>query len=107
MKNKARLSTMTAFSFGYHLKHLTIDWLSPFKQASFMVFLLQFTAQNETSKGSPEPKFMTLLKVFHVSLHLRVASFCSVYWYQFRSGPKGDDKTCCSTNESPYNTALI
>jgi len=63
MKNKARLSIMMAFSFGYHLKHLTIDQLNPFKQASFMVFLLRFTSQYETSKGSPEPKVMTLLKV--------------------------------------------
>ena len=63
MKNKVRLSIMMAFSFGYHLKHLTIDQLNPFKQASFMVFLLRFTSQYETSKGSPEPKVMTLLKV--------------------------------------------
>ncbi len=62
MKNKARLSTMTAFSFGYHLKHLTIDWLNPFKQASFMVFLFQFTAQNETSILPLEPTIMTIIK---------------------------------------------
>jgi len=62
MKNKARLSIMTAFSFGKPLKHLTIDQLNPFKQASFMAFLLRFTSQYETSKGSPEPKVMTLLK---------------------------------------------
>ena len=63
MKNKARLSIMMAFSFGKPLKHLTIDQLNPFKQASFMVFLFRFTSQYETSKGSPEPKEMTLLKV--------------------------------------------
>jgi len=62
VKNKARLSVMTAFSFGYHLKHLTIDWLNPFKQASCLVFLLRFTSQYETSKGSLEPKPMTLSK---------------------------------------------
>jgi hypothetical protein len=54
---------MTAFSFGNHLKYPTIDWLNPFKQASFMVFLLRFTSQYETTKGTLEPKLMTLLKV--------------------------------------------
>ena len=63
MINKARLSEMTAFSFGNHLKHPTIDWLNPFKQASFMVFLLRFTSEYETSKGSLELKLVTLLKV--------------------------------------------
>lgn len=61
MKNKARLSIMTAFSFGYHLKHLTIDQLNPFKQASFMVFLLRFTSQYETSKSFLTPTKTTLL----------------------------------------------
>jgi len=64
MKNKARLSTMTAFSFGYHLKHMAINWLNPFKHTSFMVFLLRFTSQYETLKGSPESKLMSLQKVF-------------------------------------------
>ena len=64
MKNKSRLSEMTAFSFGYHHKHPTIDWLNPFKKAPSMVFLLRFISQYETSKGSPEPKLMALLKVF-------------------------------------------
>jgi hypothetical protein len=63
MKNKARLSIMTAFSFGYHLKHLNIDLLNPFKKAYFMVLLFRFTSQYETSKESPKPKLMTLLKV--------------------------------------------
>jgi hypothetical protein len=63
MKNKARLSTMTAFSFGYNLKHMNIDLLNPFKQASFMVFLLRFTAKNETSNLSLVSTIMTLLKV--------------------------------------------
>jgi len=62
VKNKARLSIMTAFSFGYQPKDLTIDWLNHFKQASFMVFLLQFTAQNETSILPLEPTIMTIIK---------------------------------------------
>ncbi len=62
MKNQARLSIMTAFSFGYYLKHLTIDWLNPFKQASSMVFMLRFTTQNETSNLSMEPTIMTIVK---------------------------------------------
>ena len=61
MKNKARLSIMMAFSFGKPLKHLTIDQLNPFKQASFMVFLLRFTSQYETSKSSLTPTITTLL----------------------------------------------
>jgi hypothetical protein len=47
MKNKARLSTMTAFSFG---KRPVSHQSSPFKRASIMVFCLRFTSQNETSK---------------------------------------------------------
>jgi hypothetical protein len=39
MKNKARLSTKTAFSFGYHLKHLTIDLVQPLQTGSFHGFL--------------------------------------------------------------------
>jgi hypothetical protein len=62
MKNKARLSTMTAFFIGYHLKHLNIDLLNPFKQASFMVFLLRSTAKNETSNLSLAPTIMILHK---------------------------------------------
>ena len=62
MKNKARLSIMTAFSFGYHLKHLNIDLLNPFKKAYFMVLLFRFTSQYETSKESPKPKILSLLK---------------------------------------------
>ena len=53
---------MTAFCFGYHLKHLTFDWLNHLKQASFMVFLLRFTGKNETSNLSLLPTIMTLLK---------------------------------------------
>ena len=64
MKNKSRLSEMTAFSFGYHHKHPTIDWLNPFKKAPSMVFLLRFTSEYETSKGSLELKLVTLLQVF-------------------------------------------
>jgi hypothetical protein len=49
--------------FCNHLKHQTIDWLNPFNQASSMVFLLRFTSQHETSKGSSEPKLMALRTV--------------------------------------------
>jgi hypothetical protein len=48
MKNKARLSIMTAFSFG---KQQVIHQLKAFKRASVMTFLLRFTSQNETSKN--------------------------------------------------------
>jgi len=61
-ENKTRLSEMTAFSFGNHFKHPTIDWLNPFKQASSMVFLLRFTSEYETSKGSLELKLVTHIK---------------------------------------------
>jgi hypothetical protein len=64
IKIKARLSIMTAFSFGYHLKHLTIHWQNHFKQAPFMLFLLHFTSHYATAKGYPEPKLMALLIVF-------------------------------------------
>jgi hypothetical protein len=36
---------------------------NPFKRLIVKVFLLCFTSQNETSKGSPETKITTLLKV--------------------------------------------
>jgi hypothetical protein len=61
MKNKARLSIMTAFSFGYHLKHLKIDQLYPFKKGTIRVFFLRFTSQNETSKSPLIPTFKTPL----------------------------------------------
>ena len=53
---------MTAFSFGNHFKHPTIDWLNPFKQASSMVFLLHFTSEYETSNLSLEPTIITIVK---------------------------------------------
>jgi len=49
MKNKARLSEVTAFSFG---NHLNIYQLNPFKRYTIMVFLLCFISQIETSNGS-------------------------------------------------------
>jgi len=52
MKNKARLSLMTAFSFGYHLKHQKTDQPYPFKKVTIRVFFLRFTSQNETSNSS-------------------------------------------------------
>jgi hypothetical protein len=49
VENKARLSTMTAFSFG---KQQVIDQSNTFKKGSFMVFFLCFTSQNETANSS-------------------------------------------------------
>jgi len=60
MKNKARLSTLTAFSFG---KRPSIHQSSTFKRATIMIFFLRFTYQIEISKSSPEPNLMTILKV--------------------------------------------
>jgi hypothetical protein len=59
MKNKARLSIMTAFSFGKPLKHLINDQLIPLKRTAIIVFCVRVTSQNETSKGAPEPTIMT------------------------------------------------
>jgi hypothetical protein len=58
MKNKARLSTMTAFSFGNHFKHLKMYRHCHLKKGIMRVFFLRFTYQNETSKSSmtPPPK---------------------------------------------------
>ena len=61
MKNKARLSTMTAFSFGYQPKHLKTDQPYPFKKVIIRVFFLRFTSQNETSKNSLIPTIKTPL----------------------------------------------
>jgi len=61
MKNKARLSIMTAFSFGYHLKHLIKDQLIPLKRAAITAFFHRVTYQNETSKSSLTPTITTLL----------------------------------------------
>jgi hypothetical protein len=59
-KNKARLSEMMAFSFGYPLQHLKIDQLNPLKRVTITVFLLCFTSQYETSKNSLVPIPTTL-----------------------------------------------
>ncbi|MCK9205034.1 MAG: hypothetical protein M0P58_11460 [Bacteroidales bacterium] len=61
VKNMARPSEMTAFSFDNCLKHLAIHWLNSFKQASFMALLLRFTSQNETSESSLMPTLKTPL----------------------------------------------
>jgi hypothetical protein len=64
VKNKARLSIMTAFSFGYQPKDLKTDQLDPFKRAAVIVFFPRFICKNETSKESPKLKILSLLKVF-------------------------------------------
>ena len=43
---------MTAFSFGYHLKHLKTDQPHPSKNVIIRVFFLCFTSQNETANSS-------------------------------------------------------
>jgi hypothetical protein len=62
MKNKARLSTMTAFSFGNHFKHLKMYRHYHFKKGIMRVFFLCFTYQNETLKSSMIPALKTPLK---------------------------------------------
>jgi len=59
INNKARLSTMTAFSFGRHLDHLKKDHLIPLNKAYITVFCVRFTSQNETTKSSLNPKIKT------------------------------------------------
>ena len=59
MKNKARLSEMTAFSFGYH--HLKTGQPYPFKRVTIRFFCLRFTSQNETTKSSLIPTLITPL----------------------------------------------
>jgi len=61
MKNKARLSTMTAFSFGYHLKQMKTNQPYPLKNGTISVFFLCFTTQNEISKNSMIPTLKTPL----------------------------------------------
>ena len=93
MKNKTRLSPVTAFSFGKHRKHLIIDQLNPFKRDTIMVFLIRFTCQNETSKSSliptrtthlitmqwqPSPKGGIILYRLLVSVYIRVKTVRAV-----------------------------
>jgi len=59
VENKARLSTMTALSFG---KQQVIDQPNPFKKGTFMVFFLCFTSQNETANSSLILKNITPVK---------------------------------------------
>jgi hypothetical protein len=61
IKNKARLSTMTAFSFGYHLNQLKTDQSYLFRKVTIRVFFLRFTSQNETSKSFLIPTLKTPL----------------------------------------------
>ena len=61
MKNKARLSIMTAFSFGKPLKNLIKNQLSPLKRAAITAFFHRVTSQYETSKSSLTPTKTTLL----------------------------------------------
>ena len=61
MKNKARLSTMTAFSFGKQHTSLGIDQLNPLKRATVTVFFLRFMCPNETTKSSLMPTQKTPL----------------------------------------------
>jgi len=49
VENKARLSEMTAFSFG---KQQVIELSNPFKRGTLMVYLLCFTSQTETANSS-------------------------------------------------------
>ena len=60
VKHKARLSEMTAFSFGAQLNHLKTNKLYPFKRPIVTVFLLLVTSQNETAKSSLIPIPTTL-----------------------------------------------
>jgi len=60
VENKARLSTMTAFSFG---KQQVIDQSNPFKRETFMVFFLCFTSQNETANSSLMLPIITPVKL--------------------------------------------
>jgi len=59
VENKARLSTMTAFSFD---KQQVIDQPNPFKRGKFMVFFLCFTSQSETVNSSLMLKKITPVK---------------------------------------------
>jgi len=52
MKNKSRLSVMTAFSFGHQSKHLKTKQPHPIKKDNIKVFFLCFTSQNETLNNS-------------------------------------------------------
>ena len=60
MKNKARLSEMTAFSFDNQPNHLKTNQRYPFKRLIVTVFLLRITSQNETTKSSLIPIPTTL-----------------------------------------------
>jgi len=59
VKNKSRLSFMTAFSFSKPLKHQKKSQLIPLKRTAITIFRNRFTSQNETSKGASEPIIMT------------------------------------------------
>jgi len=61
MKNKARLSEMTAFSFGPRLNCLKTNHLYLFKRLIVTVFLLCVTSKNEIQKRALTPTITTLL----------------------------------------------
>ncbi len=52
---KARLSSLTAFSFGKSLKYQINDHRIPLLELKSMLFCVCFTSQNETSKSSLNP----------------------------------------------------
>jgi hypothetical protein len=61
MKNKARLSDMTAFSFGNQHIQMKIDQPDTFKKATVLGDCLCFTCKNETAKSALIPTLNTLL----------------------------------------------
>jgi len=60
MKNKARLSEMTAFSFDHQPENMKINQRCPFKRFTVTVFFLRFSCPNETSKSSLTQTISTL-----------------------------------------------
>ena len=52
MKNKARLSDVTAFSFGLHQEPFMIHQISLINSFMVLGFRLRFTNQNEISENS-------------------------------------------------------
>jgi len=70
MKNKARLSSLTAF---YFTKQSTAFQSIPINKASFLASFICFTGHNETSKTSP----MSFILIFHETM---------IWWYRRESG---------------------
>jgi hypothetical protein len=65
MKNKARLSEVTAFSFLEPLKYLIIDQLNHGKRFTSTGCFLRFTSQNEPLNNSPIPSITIHVKIFN------------------------------------------